>query len=156
MFSVRFFDPASPASVIPVIALEIAIVGFFIFFAMKSNVLDFTKESYDVGSGAITLYIGLMVLAAAHFALIFITFSRRHSHKERKPWQTHPNFNGLFFLIFAIFVIVWMMSGGLLVVPLFTYVMAVMAVFIIWEPINAPDEARPAEPPPADFGREPQ
>lgn len=154
VFSVRFFDPASPASVIPVIALEIAIVGFFIFFAMKSNVLDFTKESYDVGPGAITLYIGLMVLAAAHFALIFLTFSRRHSHKERKPWQTHPNFNGLFFLIFAIFVIVWMMSGGLLVVPLFTYVMAVMAVFIIWEPINAPDEARPAEPPPADFGRD--
>ena len=153
---VRLFDPASPASVIPVIALEIALVGFFIFFAMKSNVLDFSKESYDKGPAEISLYVGTMILSAAHFALFFITFSRRHSHKERKPWLTHPNFNGLFFLFLAIFTVAWMFSGGILVVPLFTYVMAVMAVFILWEPINAPDESAPVQPPPAGFGREPQ
>ena len=153
---VRLFDPASPASVIPVIVLEIAIVVLFIFFAMKSNVLDFSKESYDKGPAEISLYAGTMVLSAAHFALFFITFSRRHSHKERKPWLTHPNFNGLFFLFLAIFTIAWMFSGGILVVPLFTYVMAVMAVFILWEPVNAPDESAPVQPPPASFGREPQ
>ena len=153
---VRLFDPASPASVIPVIVLEIVIVVLFILFTTKSNVLDFSKESYDKGPAEISLYFGTMILSAAHFALFFITFSRRHSHKERKPWLTHPNFNGLFFLFLGIFTVAWMFSGGILVVPLFTYIMAVMAVFILWEPVNAPDEVRPAEPPPANFGRDPQ
>ena len=86
-----------------------------------------------------------------------ITFSRRHTHKEKKPWQTHPNFSGLFFLIFAIFMIAWMFSGGNLVIPFFTFVMAAMASFILWEPVNEPAESAPAQqPPPASFGRDPQ
>ena len=151
--TVRLLDPASPASVVPVIALEIVLIALFILFAHDRGAIS----DLDLHSSVTTiLYIGVMVLSSAHFALFFITFSRRHSHKERKPWLTHPKFNGLFFLFLAVFMIAWIFSGGILVIPLFTYVMAVMASFILWEPVNAPDEVRPAEPPPADFGREPR
>ena len=151
--AVRLLDPASPASVVPVIIMEIVLIALFILFAHDRGAIS----DLDLHSSVTTmLYIGVMVLSSAHFALFFLTFSRRHSHKERKPWLTHPNFNGLFFLFFAVFMIAWIFSGGILVIPLFSYVMAVMAVFILWEPVNAPDEVRPAEPPPADFGREPQ
>ena len=61
------------------------------------------------------------------------------------------------FLIFAIFMIAWMFSGGNLVIPFFTFVMAAMASFILWEPVNEPGENAPAQqPPPASFGRDPQ
>lgn len=159
--AVRFFDPASPASVLPVVVLEIAVAAAFILLSMAPVL---SSSSFTLPSMAdegwvplVMVYFGILILSSAHFALFFIMFSRRHTHKERMPWQTHPGFGGLFFLIFAIFMIVWMMSGGNIVIPFFTFVMAVMISFILWEPMNEPGESVPAQqPPPASFGGEPQ
>ena len=158
VLSVRFFDPASPASVFPVIVLEIVVTAAFIVLSIAPG-LSFhllSRMADDGWAPIVMVYFGILILASAHFALFFIPFSRRHTHKEKKPWQTHPNFSGLFFLIFAIFMIAWMFSGGNLVIPFFTFVMAAMASFILWEPVNEPGENAPAQQPPASFGRDPQ
>ncbi len=160
MLFVRFFDPASPASAIPVIVLEIAVTAAFVVLSRAPVLSSFSLLSRMADDGwtpPVMVYFGVLILSSAHFALFFITFSRRHTHKEKKPWQTHPNFSGLFFLIFAIFMIAWMFSGGNLVIPFFTLVMAAMASFILWEPVNEQGESAPAQqPPPASFGRDPQ
>ncbi len=160
LLSVRFFDPASPASAIPVIVLEIAVTAAFVVLSRAPVLSSFSLLSRMADDGwtpPVMVYFGVLILSSAHFALFFITFSRRHTHKEKKPWQTHPNFSGLFFLIFAIFMIAWMFSGGNLVIPFFTLVMAAMASFILWEPVNEQGESAPAQqPPPASFGRDPQ
>lgn len=148
---VRLFDPTSPISVIPILALEIAIAAFFVAITRDSSAASFWKGSENEFTRK-ALMIAFLVWPCLHFALTFMFFARRHSHKERLPWLTHPQFNMLFFILLAVLGVVWALSGGTIVFPFFYFVMSAMGLFIIWEPVNDPDEIRPAELP-SDFGR---
>ena len=152
---VRFFDPASPSSVIPVVALELFVAG--LFAAITRNPED---ASFWSGDGSVfprtTLMIAFWIWSSFHFALMLVIFRRRHSHKERKPWLTHPQFSGTFFLILAILGIPWLLSGGNIVFPFFYLIMSTVSLFIIWEPVNESGDIHVGKELTADFGRDPQ
>ena len=152
---VRFFDPASPSSVIPVVALELFVAG--LFAAITRNPED---ASFWSGDGSVfprtTLMIAFWIWSSFHFALMLVIFRRRHSHKERKPWLTHPQFSGTFFLILAILGIPWLLSGGNIVFPFFYLVMSTVSLFIIWEPVNESRDIHFGKELTADFGRDVQ
>jgi len=152
---VWFFDPASPSSVIPILALEIFVAGLFATMTAAPDSPSFWNGDENIFA-RISMMIAFCVWSSLHFALTFVIFTRRHSHKERKPWLTHPKFSGLFFLILAILGIVWVLAEGTIAFPFFYFVMSAVGLFCIWEPVNKPGENGSGQELTADFGREPQ
>lgn len=149
---VRLFDPASPSSVIPVLVLEVVLSGLFAALTETPGSASFWNGDEN-GFFRISVMIAFWVWSSLHFALTFLIFTRRHySHKERKPWLTHPQFSGTFFLILAVLGIIWLLSGGNIVFPFFYLVISGVSLFIIWESVDAPDAH--GKELPADFGRD--
>ena len=84
-FRLKLFDPASPASLLPVFALEIII---FIIVTDLNSFLSFGAFTADNWSRTARVFWSVM-----HFSLVF-TFWRQHRDPKRKdPWNSHVLFN---------------------------------------------------------------
>ena len=150
--AVRLFDPASPFSVLPVFVLEIIIVTVFTAITKAPDSVSIMSSSNDFSRGAVLL--ALWVWTSLHFALTLILFIRRHSHKERKPWLAHPNFNGAFFLILAILGVSWLLLGRSIVFLCLFFFLAGISILTTWEPVNVQEGFRPGKKLSGDFGRD--
>ena len=96
-FLKKLFDPASPLSLLPVIALElIALATVFILFQSEREAIR-TPGSYHGVVGTLILYSwGSRVRnawTAIHFGLALAYIRQRRKPEMKAPWDFHVRFN---------------------------------------------------------------
>ena len=97
----RFFDPSSPASILPVCLLEIAVLVLFFVVAKDLDPAGFWKDESRESGGKLFLQYVMLTFSALHFSLVSVQSIRRRSRQEKQAWRTHPLFNSMFGIFLA-------------------------------------------------------
>ena len=133
---IRFFSPTSPASVIPICFLEIIFAVFFLVCLKRPYYLIFwlQPETMEANASRVLMF-ALVLWSACHFALAIIQFARRYSRVDVATWHAHIRFNTLIILFFEVFGNTEL-NKQMPYYPFVFYVLSVMTLFILWEPIE--------------------
>ena len=133
---IRFFSPTSPASVIPICFLEIIFAVFFLVCLKRPYYLSFWLQPETMEADASRVLMFAFVLwSACHFALAIIQLARRYSRVDVATWHAHFRFNALVILFFEAFGNPEL-NKQMPYYPFAFYVVSVMTLFILWEPIE--------------------
>ena len=133
---IRFFSPTSPASVIQICFFEIIFAVFFLVCLKRPYYLIFWLQPETMEDNASrVLMFALVLWSACHFALAIIQFARRYSRVDVATWYAHIRFNALIILIFEVFGNTEL-NKQMPYYPLVFYIISVMTLFILWEPIE--------------------
>ena len=133
---IRFFSPTSPASVIPICFLEIIFAVFFLVCLKRPYYLSFWLQPETMEADASRVLMFAFVLwSACHYALAIIQLARRYSRVDVATWNVHFRFNALIILIFEAFGNPEL-NKQMPYYPFVFYVISVMTLFILWEPIE--------------------
>ena len=132
----RFFNPTSPASIIPICSLEIVMSSCFVFWTKGTYILSFWLQSIKMPPDALRLLMFALVLwTSCHLSLTITQIARRYSRKDTKAWHTHIRFNLLLILFYEVF-------GNpdlydcMPYYPVVFYCISFFSLFILWEPIT--------------------